>query len=214
MDAPFITVKQEHTHEIIIRKSRFIAQIKQITSESTAKDYVKNVKSKFYDASHNCYAYTIGTHGEVCRTSDDGEPAGTAGIPILEVLKKRNIRDVIVVVTRYFGGIKLGGGGLIKAYRQSANTVLNSCTLVEKKACYIINLTFDYPYLDKITSLLSKHGYQIQKKIFLDKITIEVITPEPTINKLEGIVKEVTRNTAHINRGPLMYVYVEIESKT
>ncbi|MEW8974906.1 MAG: YigZ family protein, partial [Exiguobacterium sp.] len=112
----YYTVKENGFHEIIIQKSRFITYLARATTEEQAQAFISELKKKHHNANHNCSAYVIGERNEIQKANDDGEPSGTAGVPMLEVLKKRDLRDTVVVVTRYFGGIKLGGGGLIRAY--------------------------------------------------------------------------------------------------
>ena len=116
MDKSIITIKQAHSIENVISKSRFIAYIKPVSTENEAKAFIDEIKIKHKDATHNCSAYTVGPEMNIQKANDDGEPSGTAGIPMLEILKKLEIHNVCVVVTRYFGGIKLGAGGLIRAY--------------------------------------------------------------------------------------------------
>ena len=113
MDKSIITIKQAHSIENVISKSRFIAYIKPVSTENEAKAFIDEIKTKHKDATHNCSAYTVGPEMNIQKANDDGEPSGTAGIPMLEILKKQEIHNVCVVVTRYFGGIKLGAGGLI-----------------------------------------------------------------------------------------------------
>ncbi len=112
----YFTVKQRGEHEIVIQKSRFIAHFARVETEEEAQDFIQEIKKQHWSATHNCSAYLIGEQDQIQKANDDGEPSGTAGVPMLEVLKKRELKDTVVVVTRYFGGIKLGAGGLIRAY--------------------------------------------------------------------------------------------------
>src|SRR5690606_36119864 len=112
----YYTVKQAGSHEIIIQKSRFIGYVERVNTENEANEFIQKIKKQHYNATHNCSAYIIGDHDQIQKANDDGEPSGTAGIPMLEVLKRLNLKNTAVVVTRYFGGIKLGAGGLIRAY--------------------------------------------------------------------------------------------------
>ena len=126
MLAQYFTVKGYGEHEIIIEKSRFICYVSRATTEEEAQSFIQNIKKKHWDATHNCSAYLIGAHDQIQKANDDGEPSGTAGVPMLEVLKKRKLKDTVVVVTRYFGGIKLGAGGLIRAYSKSTSELASS----------------------------------------------------------------------------------------
>lgn len=128
-----LTIQKDFRHEIIIEKSRFICTLKKVSSEEEAAEKLKEIKKEFSDANHNCSAYLIGENGEFQRSSDDGEPSGTAGIPILEVLRKRHLHNVLAVVTRYFGGVKLGAGGLIRAYGKSVSEAIDAAGIAEKQ---------------------------------------------------------------------------------
>lgn len=128
-----LTIQKDFRHEIIIEKSRFICTLKKVSSEEEAAEKLKEIKKEFSDANHNCSAYLIGENGEFQRSSDDGEPSGTAGIPILEVLRKRHLHNVLAVVTRYFGGVKLGAGGLIRAYGKSISEAIDAAGIAEKQ---------------------------------------------------------------------------------
>src|SRR5690625_3970862 len=122
----YYTVKTDGTHEINIQKSRFIGYIARVTSEDKAQSFIQTIKKKHYDATHNCSAYLIGEHDQIQKANDDGEPSGTAGVPMLEVLKKLSLKNTVVVVTRYFGGVKLGAGGLIRAYSKVTSETIKS----------------------------------------------------------------------------------------
>ena len=126
------TIKTNGKHEIIIEKSRFICHLQRINDKEQAFDFIKSIKKQYWDATHNCSAFIIGESMNVQGSSDDGEPSGTAGIPMLEVLKKNNLHDVTAVVTRYFGGIKLGAGGLVRAYGKSVSHALQEVGIVRK----------------------------------------------------------------------------------
>ncbi len=135
----YYTVKESGTHEITIQRSRFIAHISRAETESEAQEFIQAIKKKYWDATHNCSAYLIGENDQIQKANDDGEPSGTAGVPILEVLKKRKLKDTVVVVTRYFGGIKLGAGGLIRAYGKSTSEGLNNVEL-SKEGLYKLSM--------------------------------------------------------------------------
>ncbi|MGL5207238.1 MAG: YigZ family protein, partial [Acidaminococcaceae bacterium] len=118
------TFVRDFQHEIVIDKSRFICTLKKVATEEEAQEFIKEIKKKYWDATHNCSAYIVGETGMAQRSSDDGEPSGTAGLPMLEVLRKNHLHNVAAVVTRYFGGIKLGAGGLVRAYTNSVATAI------------------------------------------------------------------------------------------
>ena len=126
-------------HEIVIQKSRFIAHITRVETEEAAQTFIQDIKKEHWNASHNCSAYLIGENNQIQKANDDGEPGGTAGVPMLEVLKKRDLKDTVVVVTRYFGGIKLGAGGLIRAYGKSTSEGINAVGVVERKLMTVMH---------------------------------------------------------------------------
>ena len=126
------TIVRDFQHEIVIEKSRFICTLKKTATEEEAQDFIKDTKKKYWDATHNCSAYIIGESGMAQRSNDDGEPSGTAGLPMLEVLRKNNLHNVAAVVTRYFGGIKLGAGGLVRAYTNSVASAIEEAGIAEK----------------------------------------------------------------------------------
>src|SRR5690606_30111907 len=140
----YYTVKGYGEHEINIQKSRFIAYINRATTEEEAQEFIQKIKKQNSDATHNCSAYLIGENDRIQKANDDGEPSGTAGVPILEVLKKKKLKDTVVVVTRYFGGIKLGAGGLIRAYGKSTSEGLDATGIVERRLMRVMHTKIDY----------------------------------------------------------------------
>lgn len=128
-----LTIQKDIDNEIIIEKSRFICALRKIEDEATASQIIKDFKKKYWDATHNCSAYIIGEDGQYQKSNDDGEPSGTAGIPMLEVLRKRGLHNVLAIVTRYFGGTKLGAGGLIRAYGKSVSEAIDAAGIAEKQ---------------------------------------------------------------------------------
>ncbi|MBC6309115.1 YigZ family protein [Listeria sp. FSL L7-1582] len=170
----YLTIKVAGQHEIIIEKSRFICSIIRATDEKTAQEFILNIKKKNWNASHNCSAYLIGERDQYQKANDDGEPSGTAGVPMLEVLKKKQLKDVAVVVTRYFGGVKLGAGGLVRAYSNAVSETCNTLGVVERSLAVIISCTLDYSSHAKFENALDKQGYQIADTAFTDKVVLDV----------------------------------------
>ncbi|MBC8590736.1 YigZ family protein [Wansuia hejianensis] len=160
--------------EIIINKSKFIGYAMPINTEEEALEFIEQIKTKHRDATHNVYAYVVGENSNIQRFSDDGEPSGTAGIPALEVIKKEELKNVVVVVTRYFGGIKLGGGGLIRAYTRGAKIGLESGKIVHMIVHRQLNITMDYHIYGKMENYLVSNGYLIDNVIFDEKVNIEI----------------------------------------
>lgn len=170
----YLTIKVAGQHEIIIEKSRFICSIIRATDEKTAQEFILSVKKQHWNASHNCSAYLIGERDQYQKANDDGEPSGTAGVPMLEVLKKKQLKDVAVVVTRYFGGVKLGAGGLVRAYSNSVNETCKTLGIVKRSLAIIISCTLDYSSHAKFENALEKAGYQIADTTFTDKVVLGV----------------------------------------
>lgn len=147
------TIARDYEHEIVIEKSKFICTLKKVDTEESAQEFIKDMKKKYWNATHNCSAYVVGTKGLAERSNDDGEPSSTAGLPMLEVLRKNGLHDVAAVVTRYFGGIKLGTGGLVRAYTNSVVEAINEAGIAEK----ILMGTFSFKWdLNDVGKILNK----------------------------------------------------------
>lgn len=174
MDDAIITVKQEHTVENIISKSRFIAHIKPVESEDAAKAFIDAVKSEHREATHNCSAYTIGDQMNIQKANDDGEPSGTAGVPMLDILKKLEIHNAAVVVTRYFGGIKLGGGGLIRAYSGAVRDVIYDIGRVAMRPAIPTTVTIAYDLTGKFEYELASTPYLLRETNYTDKVSYHI----------------------------------------
>lgn len=177
----YLTIKATGQHEIIIEKSRFICSVTRAEDEKMALDFIQSIKKAHWNASHNCSAYIIGERDQFQKANDDGEPSGTAGVPMLEVLKKKQLKNVAVVVTRYFGGIKLGAGGLVRAYGNSVSETCNVVGIVERSLATIISCTLDYSAHAKFEHALEQHDYQIANMTFTDKVTIDVYVDRPNV---------------------------------
>ena len=169
------TIVRDFQHEIVIEKSRFICTLKKTATEEEAQDFIKDTKKKYWDATHNCSAYIIGESGMAQRSNDDGEPSGTAGLPMLEVLRKNNLHNVAAVVTRYFGGVKLGAGGLVRAYTSSVASAIEEAGIAEKVLFGYFSFIQDINSAGKTLNLLYQQNlfavvdveYDIDAKIVL-----------------------------------------------
>ena len=162
------------TDEIIEKKSRFIAQVFPVQTEQEAMQIIEQTKKKYWDARHNCYAFILGEHGEVSRCTDDGEPSGTAGRPILEVLHGAGVHDILVIVTRYFGGTLLGTGGLVRAYSQAAQAGLAASTIIDKLMGYRLEIRTDYNGIGKLQYIFGQMGLPLMdtdKDSLINKVT-------------------------------------------
>lgn len=202
----YLTINKYGTTILDIRKSIFIGHAKNVTTEDDATEFIEEIKKKHWDATHNCSAYIIGEHDEIQKASDDGEPSGTAGKPILEVIKRNNLKDTVIVVTRYFGGIKLGSGGLIRAYGQTASEVIQITGIVERVLHTSIAITLDYTWLGKIENELNNRGYIIKDIDYLDKVTIQALAKVGVEEYLEQLIINLTGGQAVITRGTQLYL--------
>ena len=156
MSEAYKTVYIGDTAEIVEKKSRFIANLEHAESEEEAHAYILTIRKKYWDARHNCYAYSIGKKQELKRCSDDGEPSGTAGVPMLTVLVKQGLTNVVAVVTRYFGGIKLGASGLIVAYKAAAAEAIAAATIIEMTVDEDVTVMFEYPFMNDIMRIVKE----------------------------------------------------------
>ena len=172
----YITVKKAAEDSFEEKKSVFIGYVKRVTTEEEAKEFVAEINNKHKDARHNCYAYIIGENMGIQRYSDNGEPQGTAGIPILEVIKKQGITDCAVVVTRYFGGILLGTGGLTRAYTKGAAIAINKAGLVEKVLGLRLSLEIDYDLYGKIQYICGQNNWYIEDTEFTNSVKIYILS--------------------------------------
>lgn len=201
----YLTVKGYGEHEIVIEKSRFIAHISPAETEEDAIEFIQTIKKKHWNATHNCSAYLIGEHDFIQKANDDGEPSGTAGVPILEVLKKRKLKDTVVVITRYFGGIKLGAGGLIRAYGKSTSEGLNVIGIVERKLMQIIHVKVDYTWIGKLENELRASIYEIKEIHYLEVVEFEVFVEEANVEKFTEWMVEITNGQSKVMKGQILY---------
>lgn len=190
----YYTVNQSGYEEIIIQKSRFIGYIKRVETEEDAQDFIKSIKKKHHDATHNCSAYLIGKYDEIQKANDDGEPSGTAGFPMLEVLKKQQLKDTVVVVTRYFGGIKLGAGGLIRAYGTTTSRAIKKTGVVKRQLMQGFSITIEYPLLGTLENGLRNSEHIIEKINYLEKV--EIIT-YVHMNNIAAFLEWLTNSTSN-----------------
>jgi uncharacterized YigZ family protein len=209
----YYTVKGYGEQEINIQKSRFIAYVDRVTTEEEAQNFIANIKKKHWDATHNCSAYLIGENDQIQKANDDGEPSGTAGVPMLEVLKKKGLKDTVVVVTRYFGGIKLGAGGLIRAYSKATSEGLKAAGIVERRLMRVMHVKIDYTWLGKVENELRSSIYDIKDIHYLENVEIEVYVEEGQTQKFVEWMTEMTNGQSEIFEGDLTYLEKEISQK-
>lgn len=185
--------------ETVISKSRFIAYIRRTSSEEAAKAFISEIKAKHKSANHNCSAYIIGENALIQKADDDGEPTGTAGVPILEVLKQGSMYDTTIVVTRYFGGIKLGGGGLIRAYSGSASSAVKASGKVIKIPVIPIEVTMDYTNTSRFEHYLGETDVEIIETRYTDKVAYLLHVKEAEREDFLKRLTEITKNTHELN---------------
>ncbi|MDY4560092.1 MAG: YigZ family protein [Peptostreptococcus porci] len=204
----FRTLHSYGSDEYIVEKSKFIGHAKPVQTEEEARMFVEEIKQKYKDATHNVWAYTIGQSMNIQRYSDDGEPQGTAGIPTLELIKKEDLRNVVVVVTRYFGGIKLGAGGLVRAYTKGAKLGLDAAKIVEKRPFVSVEIEIEYTLLGKIQNELSNNNYFVKEIEYADKVKINVFCESEKTDGLNKMILELTNANAMVSFGDEFYLSV------
>ncbi len=198
LNSIYRTVHKFGRDEIIINKSRFIGYSMPIESEKDALDFIDKIKTEHRDATHNVYAYVLGESNNVQKFSDDGEPSGTAGIPVLEVIKKEDLRNVVVVVTRYFGGIKLGAGGLIRAYTKGAKIGLEAGIIVEKVLHHKLKVRISYSLYGMMENFLNTQGYIVDDIQYDDAVNIYVYVKFSEVERFINTVRDMTSGNADI----------------
>lgn len=184
MEKAYRTIKNEAFDEFIEKKSRFIGYAKPVKTQEEAVSFISQIKQKHWDATHNVSAYVLRDQ-HIQRSSDDGEPSGTAGVPVLDVLLKEELVDVCVVVTRYFGGILLGAGGLIRAYSHGSKIAVDAAKIITMAPCSVLNLTVDYSFYDRLNVLLNDFSANIEKSEFGENVTVTFSLDENSVSAFQ-----------------------------
>lgn len=187
--------------EIIEKKSRFIATVRPVETEEEAAAFIQEMKKQYWDARHNCSAFVIGERAELTRCSDDGEPSGTAGRPMLEVLLGEGLCNVAVVVTRYFGGTLLGTGGLVRAYGQAVKAGLSQCTVISKEKGELLSIVTEYNDIGRLQHLLAGQQAPVMDTVYGEKVTIQVVLPLAEADAVKQAVTEATGARATLETG-------------
>ncbi|QAT39488.1 YigZ family protein [Clostridium sp. JN-9] len=203
----YFTLRNQSRDEFEEKKSIFIGQAKRIYSEDEAREFIDSVRQSEKEARHNVYAYIIGENKGIQRYSDDGEPQGTGGIPVLEVIKKNNITDTVVVVTRYFGGILLGKGGLVRAYSKAAAMAVKKGEIVEKVLGCSIEITIDYDLLGKLQYSFQQKQWFIENIEYTDKVMLNIYCEENNIPSVENEVYNITNGRCNIVKSEKEYYF-------
>lgn len=212
MDKSIITIKQAHSIENVISKSRFIAYIKPVSTENEAKAFIDEIKTKHKDATHNCSAYTVGPEMNIQKANDDGEPSGTAGIPMLEILKKQEIHNVCVVVTRYFGGIKLGAGGLIRAYSGAVRDAIYDIGRVELREAIPVTVTLDYDQTGKFEYELASTTFLLREQFYTDKVSYQIDVVKNEYDAFIDFLNRITSGNYDLKQEDLKLLPFDIET--
>lgn len=210
----YLTIYEENEAEIVEKKSRFITTIKHVETEDEIKEFLEQIKKKYWNARHNVFAYTIGLKQPLERCSDDGEPSGTAGLPILEVIRGNNLRNVIIVVTRYFGGTLLGTGGLVRAYSGSAKLGIETSIIAENVLYYLVNVKVDYSLTGKVQYEILQNNHIIYETEYLDQVCYKVLVEYKKKDSFEKSMVDITSGVASISDEGMYYGTGSDEQRT
>ena len=202
----------EYRAEIVEKKSKFIATLRHVTTQEEAMSFIEEMRSEFWDATHNVYAYSL-VNGNIKRYSDDGEPSGTSGVPSLNVLEGEGLFDVCVVITRYFGGTLLGTGGLVRAYSDSVKKVVESADVVNRYLCDKITLSCDYNVWGKVMNYLSSNSVPVGEVIYTDKVCAEIFEKVEQSDKLIADITEKTDALCFCEKNEQVFINVGYDGK-
>lgn len=202
----YYTIANNGEHELTIRNSRFICSLARAYTEEEAKAFIQAIKKEHWKATHNCSAYLIGDQDEIQRAHDDGEPSGTAGVPMLEVLKKNDLHYVVAVVTRYFGGTKLGAGGLIRAYGKAVSSTLKEISLVERALQVPVAATVSYSGSGKLENKLLQSSSVVLNTAYTDQVTFTVGVPSDAVDAFQSEILDFMNGNVEFETGKPTYV--------
>lgn len=205
MQEQYRTIAREGVHETEVNRSRFICALAPAATEREAQDFVARVRAEHPTATHNCFAYVIGADASVQKASDDGEPGGTAGLPMLQMLTRREVRYAVAVVTRYYGGVKLGAGGLIRAYGGAVGEALDALGTVVRRRYRLATVTVDHQRAGKLENDLRATGRAVREVRYAEAVTIKIAIPEADVESLRRWLADVTAGTATLELGGEAY---------
>lgn len=192
-----LVIKEGASGEVVVKKSRFISELKYVETEEEAISFIKEKKKQYHDARHNCSCYIIGEE-KLSKSSDDGEPSGTAGRPMLEVLEGKGLINVVAVVTRYFGGVLLGTGGLVRAYQDAVKDALDNCDYMHTIVVNEVELTLDYNIWPKIENFCKDKSIVMGDVVFLENVKATIKTPIEETEAIIDEIIEITNGKCHI----------------
>jgi uncharacterized YigZ family protein len=210
MRKEYLTVSREASAELEEKKSRFIATVRPVADEEEARGFIEALRSKYWNATHNVYAYYICGGNLQQKFSDDGEPSGTAGLPVLEAIRKLEVQDVAVVVTRYFGGTLLGASGLVRAYGKSAAMGIEAAGLVKRQLCIETGITMDYSLLGKLQALAASKGYKVKDTVYAQDVDMYLYIPVDEFEAFSALVTEATNAKAIVYAGEKSYITIGV----
>ncbi|MEE1755467.1 YigZ family protein [Streptomyces sp. SP18CS02] len=205
MQEQYRTVAREGAHETEINRSRFICALAPAATEQEAQDFVARVRREHPSATHNCFAYVIGADAEVQKAADDGEPGGTAGVPMLQMLTRREMRYVVAVVTRYYGGVKLGAGGLIRAYGGVVGEALDALGTITRRRFRLATVTVDHQRAGKLENDLRATGRAVREVRYAEAVTIDLGLPDADTANFRAWLADATAGTARLELGGEVY---------
>jgi uncharacterized YigZ family protein len=200
------TVARSAVAEVEVKRSRFIGQVARVDTEPDARAYVESIRRRHWDARHHCSAFVLGPAADVQRSSDDGEPSGTAGAPMLEVLRGRDLSDVVAVVTRYFGGVLLGAGGLVRAYSDAVRLAVEEAGVLERWLLATFEVTVGHAEAGRLDSELRARGVQVLGAAYDEQAVLRVAVPQEGSARLAEVVAELSSGTAEVGETGTMWV--------
>lgn len=201
----FKTIYQEAEVTEIVKKSKFISYVKPVESVEEANEFINMIKKKHWNASHNVPVYVLGDNFQVQKFSDDGEPSGTAGLPILDILKKEGITNVVVVVTRYFGGVKLGTGGLVRAYSHCAKLALEEARIIEMVEYQSVSVIISYTLNGKFQNFINlNHEYLLDETIYAEDVEVKLLVKTDEVEEFRGKVIDLTSDNCEVILNEIM----------
>lgn len=209
----YYTVLNPASAEFEEKKSRFISNVKPVNCEDEALKFIQALRTKYWDATHNVYAYYICGDTEMQKFSDDGEPSGTAGLPVLEAIKRIGVQDIVVVVTRYFGGTLLGAAGLVRAYGKSSAMGIEAAAVVKRLLCSGVVITIEYSQLGRVQNALISEGYFIKDIAYGQDVEVMVFIPVDRVDAFIALINEITSGSALIEFGEKVYVTLDSDGK-
>ncbi|MFF7985682.1 YigZ family protein [Streptomyces sp. NPDC007901] len=205
MQDEYRTVARAGTHETEVNRSRFLCTLAPAATEQEAQDFVAAVRKEYADATHNCWAYVIGADASTQKAGDDGEPGGTAGAPMLQMLLRRDMRYVVAVVTRYYGGVKLGAGGLIRAYGGAVGEALDTLGTLTRRRFRLATVTVDHQRAGKLQNDLRATGREVRDVRYTEAVTIEIALPDADVDTFRTWLADTTAGTARLELGGEAY---------